>query len=108
MVPLVNGKEIRSRSFKFGLNLLKLSAYFVFVFKSRVCVQVSLPPHTALQIDCLAHKNTATPHHDGDMMVTPPVRNTMYVQSISHWAPANLGPYSQAVQVGLKMHQPHY
>jgi hypothetical protein len=23
----------------------------------------------------------------------------MHVQSVSHWAPANIGPYSQAVQV---------
>ena len=27
-------------------------------------------------------------------------RSTMHVQSISHWAPANIGPYSQAVKVG--------
>ena len=24
---------------------------------------------------------------------------TMHVQSLSHWAPANIGPYSQAVRV---------
>lgn len=24
----------------------------------------------------------------------------MHVQSISHWAPANIGPYSQAVRIG--------
>lgn len=27
-------------------------------------------------------------------------RCTLHVQSISHWAPANIGPYSQAVRVG--------
>ena len=26
-------------------------------------------------------------------------RSAMHVQSISHWAPANIGPYSQAVKV---------
>lgn len=26
-------------------------------------------------------------------------RNTMHVQSISHWAPANIGPYSQSTRV---------
>lgn len=26
----------------------------------------------------------------------------MHVQSISHWAPANIGPYSQAVEVSAK------
>lgn len=28
----------------------------------------------------------------------------MHVQSISHWAPANIGPYSQAVQIGDFIH----
>lgn len=28
----------------------------------------------------------------------------MHVQSISHWAPANIGPYSQAVYVGDCIH----
>ena len=28
------------------------------------------------------------------------VKKVMHVQSISHWAPANIGPYSQVVQVG--------
>lgn len=27
-------------------------------------------------------------------------RHTMHVQTVSHWAPANIGPYSQAVRVG--------
>ena len=31
---------------------------------------------------------------DGDLI-------TMHVQSLSHWAPANIGPYSQAVKVGV-------
>ena len=26
---------------------------------------------------------------------------TMHVQSLSHWAPANIGPYSQAVRVSV-------
>lgn len=28
----------------------------------------------------------------------------MHVQSVSHWAPANIGPYSQAVRVGDIIH----
>lgn len=28
----------------------------------------------------------------------------MHVQGISHWAPANIGPYSQAVRVGELIH----
>lgn len=27
-------------------------------------------------------------------------KHTMHVQSLSHWAPANIGPYSQAIRVG--------
>lgn len=31
---------------------------------------------------------------------------TMHVQSLSHWAPANIGPYSQAVRVSpASVHQ---
>jgi hypothetical protein len=29
-------------------------------------------------------------------------KRSMHVQSISHWAPANIGPYSQCVQVCVK------
>lgn len=28
-------------------------------------------------------------------------KRSMHVQSVSHWAPANIGPYSQCVQVFL-------
>ena len=28
-----------------------------------------------------------------------PTRKTLHAQSISHWAPANIGPYSQAIKV---------
>jgi len=34
---------------------------------------------------------------DGDL------KRVMHVQSISHWAPANIGPYSQVVEVGSKV-----
>jgi diphthine-ammonia ligase len=27
-------------------------------------------------------------------------RHTMHVQGISHWAPANIGPYSQSTKIG--------
>lgn len=51
---------------------------------ARVCVQAQmLPPHR-LHLDCLALPADAD-------------RRYMHVQSISHWAPANIGPYSQAV-----------
>jgi len=31
------------------------------------------------------------------------LKRVMHVQSISHWAPANIGPYSQVVEVGRKV-----
>jgi hypothetical protein len=52
----------------------------------RICVEAALPPNAALQIDCYCNK--ALDH-----------RQTMHVQGLSHWAPANIGPYSQCVQV---------
>ncbi|XP_038072963.1 diphthine--ammonia ligase-like [Patiria miniata] len=68
---------------------------------ARVCVQVDLPCDTELQIDCLAHRNISRRKSSNDDVEVEPVhRHTMHVRSISHWAPANIGPYSQAVQIG--------
>ena len=39
-----------------------------------------------MKMDCYGCRN-----HDN--------RLTMHVQGLSHWAPANIGPYSQAVKV---------
>ena len=59
----------------------------------RACIELDLPEEAVLQLDCLAHSpgsdEAACEHH----------REAMHVQSISHWAPANIGPYSQAVKV---------
>uniref|UniRef100_H3BDI6 Diphthine--ammonia ligase n=1 Tax=Latimeria chalumnae TaxID=7897 RepID=H3BDI6_LATCH len=62
----------------------------------RVCVEAPLPDGVLLQIDCLVHKceissNDTSCHQ----------KQVMHVQSISHWAPANIGPYSQSVKVEL-------
>nr|XP_057947394.1 diphthine--ammonia ligase [Doryrhamphus excisus] len=61
---------------------------------ARVCVQAPLPAGRLLQMDCLLHNWTKPPtegsfHH----------REALHVQSLSHWAPANIGPYSQALRV---------
>lgn len=53
---------------------------------NRICVEAALPTNVALQIDCYCNKSL-------------PDRQTMHVQGLSHWAPANIGPYSQCVQV---------
>lgn len=58
----------------------------------RVCTEIPCNVHVLL--DALAYKKVS----DGsDKKVHK--RHTMHVQSISHWAPANIGPYSQAVRV---------
>ncbi|OAD60574.1 ATP-binding domain-containing protein 4 [Eufriesea mexicana] len=59
----------------------------------RVCVECPLNIHVVL--DAIAYKEI---QDCGDKKVHK--RHTMHVQSISHWAPANIGPYSQAVRVG--------
>ncbi|XP_065203187.1 uncharacterized protein LOC135833358 [Planococcus citri] len=59
----------------------------------RVCVETQLPETSPILMEALAHKAiNASP--------TQNERRTMHVQSISHWAPANIGPYSQAIKVG--------
>nr|XP_041572635.1 diphthine--ammonia ligase isoform X2 [Taeniopygia guttata] len=62
---------------------------------TRVCVETLLPDGVLFCIDCLAHKyDMATDDvvHDEKLV--------MHVQSISHWAPASIGPYSQSIRVG--------
>ncbi|NXG70327.1 DPH6 ligase, partial [Baryphthengus martii] len=62
---------------------------------ARVCVETLLPDGVLFCIDCLAHKN--------DTAMDDVLRDeklVMHVQSISHWAPANIGPYSQSIKVG--------
>ena len=56
----------------------------------RACIQLNLPEDVVIQVDCLVH---AAQSADAS------VREAMHVQSISHWAPANIGPYSQATKV---------
>ncbi|XP_025106091.1 diphthine--ammonia ligase-like isoform X2 [Pomacea canaliculata] len=58
----------------------------------RVCVQACLPDNVLFQLDCQGQKMSAQ------------VRRTMHVQGVSHWAPANIGPYSQATVVDGKVY----
>nr|XP_014342126.1 PREDICTED: diphthine--ammonia ligase isoform X1 [Latimeria chalumnae] len=69
-------------------------SYFDSSPPARVCVEAPLPDGVLLQIDCLVHKceissNDTSCHQ----------KQVMHVQSISHWAPANIGPYSQSVKL---------
>ena len=76
----------------------------------RACIQLNLPEDIAIQVDCLVYAASSTDCSVGasstDCSVGAPstdcsVRDAMHVQSISHWAPANIGPYSQATKVLL-------
>ena len=56
----------------------------------RVCVEADLCSNQAFLIDCYACRQTSDEVNDF---------RTMHVQGLSHWAPANIGPYSQCKQV---------
>ena len=59
---------------------------------TRACVAVDLPPSVRVKLDCFAY---AEPD--------PGQRTALHVQGLSYWAPANIGPYSQAVLVDEHM-----
>ncbi|XP_074004999.1 diphthine--ammonia ligase isoform X3 [Numenius arquata] len=61
---------------------------------ARVCVETLLPDGVLFCIDCLAHKYNVAMDD-----VLREEKLVMHVQSISHWAPASIGPYSQSVKV---------
>ena len=60
----------------------------------RACIQVNLPDDIAMQVDCLVYSPSNKEASS---------REAMHVKSISHWAPANIGPYSQATKVILSV-----
>ncbi|XP_066853602.1 diphthine--ammonia ligase isoform X1 [Anser cygnoides] len=62
---------------------------------ARVCVETLLPDGVLFCIDCLAHSNDIAT----DGMLSDE-KLVLHVQSISHWAPASIGPYSQSIKVG--------
>jgi len=59
---------------------------------TRACVAVDLPPSVRVKLDCFAHAET-----------DPGRRTALHVQGLSYWAPANIGPYSQAVLTDERM-----
>ncbi|KAK4886058.1 hypothetical protein RN001_002329 [Aquatica leii] len=84
---------------------VELNRLYVEVLKhvnppSRACVEVPLPKDCPVILEVLSWSNLGS-EVKGDMYLE---RCTMHVQSISHWAPANIGPYSQAVRIGDIIH----
>ncbi|KAK7502798.1 hypothetical protein BaRGS_00006048 [Batillaria attramentaria] len=57
----------------------------------RICVETVLPENVLFLLDAQGWRRGTG---DGDHE-----RRTMHVQGLSHWAPANIGPYSQATVV---------
>lgn len=55
---------------------------------ARACVGVDLPENIRVRLDCIAIKEK----YFSD-------RQSLHVQGLSYWAPANIGPYSQAITV---------
>ncbi|XP_018564791.1 diphthine--ammonia ligase [Anoplophora glabripennis] len=66
---------------------------------SRACVQVPFDQTCPVRIEALSWKQSTK--SSGDRIIE---RHTMHVQSRSHWAPSNIGPYSQSVRVGDFVH----
>ncbi|KAG9015493.1 hypothetical protein FRB94_000098 [Tulasnella sp. JGI-2019a] len=56
---------------------------------TRACVGIDIPGPYRVRMDCIAFRESHALE-----------RQALHVQSISYWAPANIGPYSQAVTVG--------
>lgn len=62
---------------------------------TRVCVECPLPSNLHVIIEAVAYRAPAIVKEGAEKN-----RHTMHVQGISHWAPANIGPYSQSTRVG--------
>lgn len=64
---------------------------------SRATVAVPLPAGQRVKVELMGFNDTPTagPSRIGK-------RQALHVQGLSYWAPANIGPYSQAVIVGLE------
>lgn len=71
----------------------------------RVCVGIPLPKNCPILLDALAFRgrsqiseqveNSQRTQEDYELK-----RQTLHVQGMSHWAPANIGPYSQSIRIG--------
>lgn len=89
---------------------------------TRVCVECPLPEECHVIMEAIAFKSPQRRRHTISVQESEgsvdemsssfssstnevlSKRNTMHVQSISHWAPANIGPYSQSTKVLQTLH----
>ena len=70
---------------------LRAKDWQVIAFFSRVCVQLPLPSNVYFKMEAILHDRSKYE------------RQVLHVQSISFWAPANIGPYSQSVKVSFNI-----
>ncbi len=73
---------------------------FQYIFIIRVCISVVLPQGIHVRVEMLVCRSSKD---DGGGVVTVG-RSSMHVQSHSEWAPANIGPYSQAYTVSKSVY----
>lgn len=64
------------------------ATYFGVSPPARACVAVDLPHPLRVMLDCVAYAEQKADD-----------RKALHVQGLSYWAPANIGPYSQAIVV---------
>ncbi|KAI0303257.1 hypothetical protein BC826DRAFT_903387 [Russula brevipes] len=64
------------------------ATYFGVSPPARACVAVDLPHPLRVTLDCVAYSEQEASD-----------RKALHVQGLSYWAPANIGPYSQAIVV---------
>ncbi|KAJ3554772.1 hypothetical protein NM688_g2937 [Phlebia brevispora] len=62
------------------------STYFGSSPPARACVAIDLPDGIRVKLDCIAFTEAKSTD-----------RQALHVQGLSYWAPANIGPYSQAI-----------
>ena len=56
---------------------------------SRVCVEMVMGEGVLVRVEAVVWRGEDA------------LRSSLHVQSVSHWAPANIGPYSQAYSVSF-------
>lgn len=66
---------------------------------TRVCVECPLPEDCHVVMEAVAFRMEQSEGRPKENNINKPKRHTMHVQGISHWAPANIGPYSQSTKV---------
>ncbi|KAG7096807.1 hypothetical protein E1B28_004215 [Marasmius oreades] len=64
---------------------------------ARACVAVDLSGNVRIRLDCTAMQESS------GAPVPMIQRHSLHVQSQSYWAPANIGPYSQAIVAGERI-----